>query len=385
MKLAIVHDDLVRRGGAEQVASYFHLAFPEAPIYTLAYRPYATYEIFRECEVRTSFLQPVILNEKIMKATFFPFGIIAMKNMDLTAFDVILISSTFCGKYIKVSPHALVINYCHTPFRLAWDPESYHQYEQSEGLKKILFKRIIKSLKKIDYQAAQRTDFYLTNSHEVRSRIRKFYNYPKEIFVINPPVDCDKFYISKEIKDYFLVVSRLEYYKRIDLVIDLFNKLNFPLIIVGKGTMLSDLKSRAKKNIIFKSNLSTEELATLFSECKALIFPQYEDYGITPLEANASGRPVIAYAKGGVLETMIPYSENNADKSTAVFFPEQTEESLETALNIFNSVSFNSTFIKNHSKKFHKNLFISKIKNFVQEKFHEIHKPVRAKNIKNTI
>lgn len=251
MKLAIVHDDLMRRGGAEQVASYFHLAFPEAPVYTLAYRPEATYDIFKECEVRTSFLQSIIVSEKIMKATFFPFGVIAMKKMDLSAYDVILISSTFCGKYIKVSPKALVINYCHTPFRLVWNPESYHQYEQATGIKKFVFNKVIKILKKIDYNAAQRTDLYLTNSNEVKNRIEKFYNYKKEISVINPPVDCEKFYISKDVKDYFLVVSRLEYYKRIDLVVDLFNKLNLPLIIVGKGTLRNEFKTRAKTNIIF--------------------------------------------------------------------------------------------------------------------------------------
>lgn len=368
MRIAIVHDELMRRGGAEQVVRCFHKAFPDAPIYTLAYQPELTYPDFQECDVKTSWFQKIARNEKTLKKLFFPLGIWAMKQVDLREFDVILISSTYCAKYVKISPHALVITYCYTPFRLAWQPESYNEYVRAKGFKKVLYDMVVNILKKIDYKAAQRTDYYLAMTNETKERIVKAYNHHKEIKIIKPPVNIDRFYLSNKSKDYYLVVSRLEYYKKVSLVVDAFNELGYPLIIVGNGSLKNELEKKSKKNICFKSGLSNEAVADLYSNCKAFIFPQHEDYGITPLEANASGRPVIAYSKGGILDTMIPYKVD-ASKATAVFFESQNIESLKTAVKKFEKLTFNPEYIRKHAEKFNEEEFILQIKNFVLEKY----------------
>lgn len=368
MKIAIVHDELVRKGGAEQVTRCFHMAFPEAPIFTLAYNPDTTYTYFKNCQIRTSWFQNIAHDEKRLKQLFFPLGIIAMQQLDVTAYDVVLMSSTYCAKYVKISPNAIVINYCHQPFRLAWYPDSYKEFIISKGIKKWLLQRVVSILQKVDYNAAKRTDYFIANTKETALKIRKIYNYKNDIPVIKPPVNCANFHVSSEVKDYYLVVARLEYYKKVDLVIDAFNELGYPLIIIGKGSKEQELKKYSKNNISFRNNLSTEELRNLYTDCKAFIFPQLEDYGITPLEANASGRPVIAYGEGGVKETMIPYT-GDFSKATAIFFPEQTKESLITAIKLFERLpAFNSNFIREHAETFDESAFIEVIKKFVSDK-----------------
>ena len=370
MKIAIVHDDLMRRGGAEQVARCFHFAFPEAPIFTLAYDPESTYSDFKNSRVITSWFQKLAKDEIKMKKLFFPFGLLAMHQLDVTQFDVVLISSTFCAKYIKVSPGALVINYCHQPFRLAWYPESYAEYVQATGLKKKLLRSIISILQHYDYKAAQRTDYFIANTAETSIKIKEIYDFNKAIQVIYPPVSTKNFYITSNQKGYYLMVTRLEYYKKVDLAIEVFNQLGLPLIIVGTGTKEKELKSKANNNIIFKSGLSALELSKLYAECRAFVFPQNEDFGITALEANASGRPVIAYEAGGVLNTMIPHKEIVA-KSTAVFFKNQRIEALMEAVRLMEKIyaDFNPPFIRQNSLRFDESTFIESIRNFVRSKY----------------
>lgn len=372
MKIALVHDALILRGGGEQVAANFHLAFPDAPIYTLCYKEGLTYPIFKECDVRPSWFNNLVKTEEAMKKMFFPFGIIAMRGLDLTEFDVVLTTGTHCSKYIKVAKNALLLSYTFTPFRLAWNPESYAQYNNSRGIKRILFNIVTSVLKRIDFYYAQRVDNYLAMTEETRDRIVKSYNFRKEIPVFPPPIDPSVFFVNDEPKDYYLVVSRLEFYKKVDLVIHTFNKSGKRLIIVGNGSNKEELKQMAFDNIEFKQGISHTELASLYSNCKALIFPQHEDYGITPLEANASGRPVIGFNRGGILTTQIPYT-SNPSISTALFFKEQSVDSLTSAILEFEKVEkdFNPEFIINHSKKFRATFFIDSIRRFVSEKFNE--------------
>lgn len=371
MKIAIVHDDLVRKGGAEQVALSFHNAFPMAPIYTLAYDPDNTYPEFMECDIRTSLFGRVIHSERNMKLLFFPLGVLAMQRLDLSGYDVILQSTTHCAKYIKTDANALVITYCHNPFRLVWSTESYDKVNNAGQLQKDIIKRVIAFLKEIDITSAKRTDWFVTNAQEVVQRIKNAYNPSKPIAVINPPVRCKNFYVSNSLSDYFLVVSRFETYKKVDLVIEAFNELpDKKLVIVGRGSREKEIKRIAGGNITFLSNLGVDDLARLYANCKALIFPQHEDYGITPLEANSSGRPVIAYGKGGVLDTMIPY-ENDSMKSTAIFFEHQTKESLTKAVELFEALEFDPAFIRAHAETFDESRFIEKIRDFVISKYRE--------------
>ena len=368
MKIAIVHDELVRRGGGEQVALAMHKAFPDAPVYTLCYDPDKTYPEFKSANVITSWFQKIGRSERMIKMLYFPFAILAMRSLKLKGFDVVLLSTTHCGKFIRVDKHATLITYCHTPFRLAWRPFSYEQVIKSNFIVRNIFLAASWVLRQLDKAASRRTNWYLTNAREVVSRIEDAYHPVNKVTVINPPANTSKFYVSQQIKDYYLVVCRLEAYKKVDLVIETFNTLHDKkLVVVGKGSMEEYLHKIAGSNVLFMHSLNAEELAQVYAECKALIFPQYEDYGITPLEAAASGRPVIAYGKGGVLETMIPYTVNSKN-CTGIFFDEQTPESLKAAIEQFEKLEFDPYFIRRHSEKFREGIFIEKLKQFIDSK-----------------
>jgi glycosyltransferase involved in cell wall biosynthesis len=362
-KIAIVQDELIRRAGGERVGLCIHYAFMDAPVYTTAYIRDDTFPEFKECDVRTSWFNKLVKNEADLKKLFFPFGIMAMKQLDLTAYDIVIQSGTHCSKYVKVNKNALVLTYCYTPFRLAWNPTSYSEYLESKGLKRFVFNVVVNILKKIDKKAAARTDYFIGMTKETSERIELAYHPKNPVTIIPPPVTTANFYVSEEQEDYYFLLSRLEFYKKVDLVIEAFNRTGKRLIIVGRGSKEQELKIMAKSNIEFYSGLPTEQIAAFYSKCKAFLMPQHEDYGITPLEANASGRPVIAYAKGGVLETMIPYN-GDAKKCTAVFFEEQTVESLIAAIEKFETLEFDPHFIRAHCEKFDDSNFIEKIKNF---------------------
>ena len=370
MKIAIIHDDLMRRGGGEQVALCFHKAFPNAPFYTSVYQPNLTYPEFKKVNIITSWYQKIAKSEKLMKWLFFPFGLLSMKQMKVEGYDVVLISTTYSGKYVNISPETLVITYCYTPFRLAWNPASYTEYTNSKGLSRWIFDNIVNVLRRIDKKSGQKTDFFVAMTQETKIRIKEAYTPKNEITIIPPPVNLTNYYISETIGDYYLVVSRLEYYKKVDLAIDAFNELGYKLIIVGNGSKKDELIKRANPNITFMQGVDAATLSKLYTECKAFIFPQHEDYGITPLEANAAGRPVIAYGAGGVLETMISY-KNDASIATALFFEKQEINSLIEAIRLSEKLTFNPSFIRANAEKFHENIFIEKIRTFVNQKFSE--------------
>jgi glycosyltransferase involved in cell wall biosynthesis len=366
MKVAIVHDDLMRRGGAEQVVLSMLKAYPNADLYTLCYRAHLTYPEFKDYKIKTSIFNFLARNEKWMKWLFFPFGLLSMKLLSVKGYDVIIISTTYCGKYVSTDRAARVFMYTHTPFRLAWDSKSYKQYNESRGLKRKVFDVVISILKRVDKKEAQKGDHFLGNTNETAERIKHAYGI-SDIKIIYPPVKCSNFHVSKNTSDYFLIVTRLEYYKKVDLAIHAFNKLGYKLIIVGNGHKKEELKALAKENIEFRSGLPKEEIAELYAGCRAFILPQHEDYGITPLEANASGRPVIAYGNGGVLETMTPYN-GTSKKFTAVFFKEQTTESLIDAVKLFETLEVDPAYIRQHAEKFDEPFFVQELTRYVDKK-----------------
>jgi glycosyltransferase involved in cell wall biosynthesis len=372
MKVAIIHDELMRRGGAEQVVLTMLDAFPDADIFTLAYNPDGTYPEYKKYKIQTSKLQVLSKSVKWMQRLYFPFAIWAMKSLKVHGYDVVLISNTHSAKYVDIDKNALVFIYTYTPFRLAWNPTSYSQYNNSKGVTRWVFDNVITILKKIDKKSSEKGDFFLGMTKETAQRIKDAYEV-SEVSIIPPDVKCRNFHISDNPKNYFLLVSRLEFYKKADLAIEAFNKLGAKLIVVGNGSKATELKELANDNIEFKSGLSSEELSSLYANCKALIFPQYEDYGITPLEANASGRPVIAYEMGGVLETMIPYN-SVAKESTAIFFKDQTVDSLIGAINLFETIEkeFDPTFIRKHAEKYDDSVFSRKIHDFITNKFNKV-------------
>lgn len=366
MKIAIVHDELVRRGGAEQVTYLMHKAFPEAPIYTTCYNAENTYEEFKKCDIRTSWLNKYAKNEKQLKHLFFPFSFWAMQSLDLSAYDVIFMSTTTYGKFIKPNPNAKVFAFCHYPFRLAWFPESYDQVQQAKGLKKWLYNRLVKTIRKMDYKAAQRIDWFMTNTPKIKDIITTCYTPKNKVSVVPASIQCDNFHVAeKSTKDFYLVVSRFEPYKKVDLVIEAFNHMpDKKLVIVGKGSMKEYCMDIAKENIEFKEGISAEEIGWLYANCKAFIFPQKEDYGLTPIEANASGRPVIAFGEGGVTYTTIPYS-GDSKRCTAIYFKNQSKEDIISSVKDCSQLEFDPNFIRNHAEQFDQKVFIDNIRTII--------------------
>ncbi|HVG41840.1 MAG TPA: glycosyltransferase [Chitinophagaceae bacterium] len=372
MKVAIVHDDLMRMGGAEKVALTFLKAFPEADFYTLCYKPDLTYEEFGNYKINTTWFQKFAFNEASMKMLFYPMGIWAMKSLNFEKYDLVLISTTFCAKYLRLPAKTILITYCHTPFRLAWYPETYQAIRTNLLIRFLMFRLVCPRLRVVDKKYALRTDYFIANSKVTLDRIQQVYSRNIPVSILNPPVDLSKFQKENSRKDYYLVVSRFQPYKKIDLVIEVFNHLKDKrLIIVGTGVLEKELQKMAvASNIEFKGSVSGKELAHLYANCKALIFPQVEDFGITPLEANASGRPVIAFGGGGVLETMIGYKDKQTP-FTALFFENQTFASLSKAILFFEEIEneVDSDFIVENAQRFKESNFIATINERVLEQY----------------
>ncbi len=361
MKLALVHDYLNQFGGAERVVEALHEAFSEAPIFTTIYDKKGMPPSFRNMDIKTSFMQyfPFIMKHYKPYLIFFPF---AIEMFNLKGFDVVLSSSSAFAKGVKVPPGACHICYCHTPMRFAWRYEDYVREEHFNPAIKAVLPLIIKRMKMWDIRTSARVHYFIANSKVVKERIKKFYGRMAE--VINPPVNTDKYLPMEHDGDYFLIVSRLNPYKRIELAVQVFNELRFPLKIVGEGPFRGELERLAKANIEFLGRVGDKELAKLYAECKALIFPGEEDFGIAPLEAASAGRPTIAFRGGGALETII-------SEETGIFFNEHREESLRSAVKRFENLQFNKEKIRNHALSFSKKTFQGKIIKFIEEKYKE--------------
>ncbi len=359
MKLAIVHDYLNQFGGAERVVLALHEAFPEAPIFTSIYDKKKMPSEFRDMDIRTTFMQyfPTIMKHYKPYLPFYPY---AFEAMNLKAFDVILSSSSAFAKGVRKGEETLHICYCHNPMRFVWRYKDYIREEGVSPLLKAILPVYLRRLKMWDVRTSANVDYFIANSMTVARRILE--SYGRDSIVINPPVETEKFSVSSQIDDYYLVVSRLKPYKKIELVIETFNRTKLPLKIIGEGDYGRKLQQLAGPTIEFLGSVSDKELSSFYSRCRALIFPGEEDFGIAPVEAAAAGRPVIAYRKGGALETVI-------EGETGIFFDEQTPEALVAAIRRFEKIDFSSQKIREHAASFDKEIFKKKIKEFVQEKY----------------
>lgn len=360
MRIALVHDYLTQYGGAERVLEAFGEIWPEAPIFTLAYSKKLTGNKFASREIHTSFLQKIPFVKSNHRAFLFLMPI-AAEQLDLSEYDVVLSDSSSYAKGIITKPSTLHICYCHTPLRYAWDDS--HKYIRESGYPYIIKKLIplaINYLRIWDREAAFRVDKFIVNSKFVKRRVKKYYNAESDI--IYPPVETDLFEVGNGPDDYFLMVGRFLPYKKFDIAIKAFNKLGWPLKIIGDGPERRKLLRMANRNIEFLGISSNETLRKCYSNCRALIFPQEEDFGIVALEAMASGRPVVAYRGGGALETV-------KEGITGSFFDEQSSESLIECLKNFDYRSFDKDAVRNHALEFDKEIFKNKIKGFVEEKY----------------
>lgn len=360
MKIALVHDHLNSYGGGERVLECFSEIWPRAPIYTLTYDPAKMPSQFRRKAIITSWLEKLPGMPKFYK-WYLPLMPKAIESFDFSGFEVVLSdSSAFAKGAITKSP-TIHICYLHTPTRyLTSDQIGYLKSAPIPWLIKPFLGPVLAYLGRWDLQAARRPDYLIANSQYIAKRCRKYYGRnPDE--VLFPPVDCQRFKISNTVGDYFLIVGRQEPYKRTDLAIEAANRLKVKLIVVGSGSKLETLKHLAGPTVEFTGRVDDDELAELYANCRAFIFPPLEDAGITPLEAMASGRPVIAYGAGGALESVI-------EGVTGQFFPDQTVRSLVKVMKNFDPNKYDPQKIRAHALNFDKAKFQEKIKQAVSER-----------------
>ncbi len=363
MNVSIVHDYLIQYGGAERIIEVFHELFPEAPVYTSIYVSRFLPDSFKKMNIQTSFLQKFPLARRGAQKEFLLLYPLAFRRFNLKDYDVVLSSSAAWAKGIITPHHVCHICYCHSLMRFAW---SFDQYVKREDLPRLLGKilpLVVAPLKRWDMTSSRRVNYFIANSKLTANRIGKIYK--RKATIIYPPVRCSDFTVNNSSKkDSFLIVSRLAPYKRIDIAIEAFNRLALPLMIVGEGRDRKSLEKIAGSNIHFMGRASGDELRLYYSNCRAFILPGEEDFGMTSLEAQASGRPVIAYAAGGALESVI-------EGKTGTFFHEQTPEALIRTVKKLDRLEFDSRIIRKHAEKFDVEVFKRKIKSFLEEKLEE--------------
>ncbi len=366
MKIAIVTDWLTNYGGAESVISAFHDLFPDAPVYTTMYRPKNVRELGSLKNVRTTWLNKLPIKHQWLLGQMPT----AIEMMDLDEFDIVLSSCHSVSKGVITKPSTLHVCYCHTPMRYAW--ESWDFETRLKKFPRILHPLIRSQIKKIrewDYCAAQRVDKYIANSTYTGSQIQKYYD--RDSHIIYPPVHTEKFKPTANPKgDYYFSIGRLIPYKKFDLLVETFNKLGMPLKIAGTGPDLNKIRKIAGKNVEILGHVDDKTLADLYANSKALLFPQIEDAGIVPLEAMASGRPVIALNRGGSLDTMI-------DGKTGVLFSDQTIESLSDAIKRFEKMSFDPVAIRKHAEQFDVEIFKNKILDYIDKEWSVFNKSMK--------
>ena len=356
VRVALVHDYLNQMGGAERVLLSLHNLYPQAPIYTSIYEPSRVDKRFRTMDLRTSFLQGMPLVKRHHQP-FLPLFPLAIESFDLREYDLVISDSSAFAKGIITRPDALHICYCHTPMRWAWNYQDYVERERLGRLARTMLPPFITWLRQWDYATAARVDYFIANSPVVQARIAKYYR--RESAYIPPPVDASRFSVAASHEDYFLIVSRLVPYKRIDLAVQAFTTLGLPLRVIGAGRDEARLRKLAGKNVRFMGRLSDADVRQQMAGCRAFLFPGEEDFGITPLEAQASGRPVIAYGAGGARATIVP-------GVTGLFFDTQTPQALADTVRAFRDEDFDPQTIRRHAEEFSEERFVRQVTAFVE-------------------
>ncbi|MBJ6359788.1 glycosyltransferase [Paenibacillus sp. MAHUQ-46] len=361
MRVAIVHDYLNQMGGAERVVAVFRRLFPDAPIYTTIVDEKKLLPELKGASIRTTWMQHIPGIQRYFKLFFwlYPF---AVRSVKLDDYDLVISSSSAYAKGVRKPKHAVHVCYCHTPMRFAWDFDTYMNDVSAPGWAKKLSKLTTGLLRRWDRRNSRDVDLLIANSTIVRQRIRDCYDMASDL--IFPPVDVDRFEKSEPVKppeeDYFLVVSRLVSYKRIDLAVKACSAAGKKLIIIGSGPDKGRLQAMAGSTVQFMGRLSDEEVTGYMAHCKALLFPGIEDFGITPLEANACGRPVIAFRGGGALDTI-------REGLNGLFFDRQTPDSLKMALERLEGERWNQEIIREYARGFNEQRFIAELRQRIEQ------------------
>lgn len=364
-KIAIVHDYLIKLGGAEKVLEVIHQIFPDAPIYTLLYDKKGTRGVFdgKNYQIIPSKLQKkydLFLKKQKFFLSSFPK---AVEEFDLSEFDIVISSTNSFAHGVITKPKTFHLSYCFSPTRYLWD--WHHEYlaenNLGSGLFGLLTRKLLSNLRVWDRSAAKRTDQWIAISNTVAERIKKYYRVDAKVIYSPANIECIK-PTGRKPENFYIIVSRLSPYKKVGLAVEAFNKNSKKLVIVGEGSEFAKLKNLAKANIQFLGYLSDQKVASLMSEAKALIFPGEEDFGLTPIESMAAGRPVVAYKKGGVTETVI-------EGKTGVFFDRSTPESLSEAIDILEKTyeTFSPESCRSQAEKFSIAAFKKEFKTAVED------------------
>lgn len=356
MRVALVHYWLVGMRGGEKVLEALCEIFPDADIFTLVLDAEQISPTIARHRVTTSFLQRFGGKRHYQK--MLPLMPLALESLDVTDYDLVISSEAGPAKGIVPRPDAVHICYCHSPMRYIWDQQAMYKRE-SGWLTRQLLTLSGPRLRQWDVTTAARVDHFIANSHFVAKRIEKYYRRSAE--VIHPPVELRRFLPSTTIGQSYLCAGQIVPYKKVEIAVEAFTRSGRPLVVIGSGASQS-LRDRAGPNVRFLGTVDDATMARYFSECRALIFPGVEDFGIVPLEVMASGRPVIAYARGGATETVI-------DGETGVFFHEQTAEALNVAVDAFEAMQdrFDPVTIRAHAAKFDSSQFKSKLQAYIEK------------------
>jgi glycosyltransferase involved in cell wall biosynthesis len=374
LRVAVIHEWLVTYAGAERVLEEILKIFPQAHVYTLIdHLPENKRHFLNNCEVKTSFIQSIIGSDRYYRHML-PLFPLAIEQLDMSSYDLI-ISSQYCVSHgVITGPKQLHISYAHSPVRYAWD--LYHQYMEESGLKLSLkgwlAKFILHYIRMWDTNAALSVDAFMCNSNFVAKRIEKYYR--REATVIYPPVDVEGFKLCENKEDFFLTASRMVPYKKIDLIVKAFSKMpDKKLVVIGEGPDYKKIKALATPNVILMGHTSFEILKSYMQRAKAFVFAAEEDFGIVPLEAQACGTPVIAYGKGGALETVKGIPHKNP---TGLFFRQQTVEALIEAVESFEAYvhGFNPLDCRENALRFSQEVFRERFVEFIEQQLRDSQK-----------
>jgi glycosyltransferase involved in cell wall biosynthesis len=363
MKTAVIHEWLVTYAGSERVVEQMLSLYPEADLFSLVeFLPDELKYFIHHKSVQTSFIQKLpFANPKFRQ--YLPLMPMAIEQFDLSAYDLVLSSNHAVAKGIITNPDQLHICYMHTPIRYAWDlqQEYLRGAQLNRGIRSFFVQLVLHYLRLWDFASASRVDHFVANSHFVARRIWKTYRRPAQ--VIYPPVAVDRFQPKSQREEFYFILSRFVPYKRVDLVVEAFTRLGLPLVVIGDGANWKQVKALAGANVQLLGHQSDAIVVDYMQRCKAFVFAAAEDFGIAPVEAQAAGAPVIAYAKGGVTETVI-------SGKTGVFFLEQTVESLVEAVLRFESEAntFDAEVIRQNAERFSPEKFRQQFSEFINEK-----------------
>ena len=357
MKVALVHDYLTQHGGAERVFEMLCRFFKQADVYSSVYDRQNTVDI-QGHPIRTTFLQKMPGAKKNFRL-FAPLYYSAFRKLNLEEYDLIISSTSSFAKGVRKRTGAMHICFCHNVTRFLWDTRTYLEEYSAYRQMIPLIRPVLRSMREQDLKYAQEPDLYIANSSIVAQRVREIYD--RKALVINYPIDTNKFIFSAQKEDFYLISSRMISYKRLDIAVEAFNWLGLPLIITGDGPERKRLEAKSLSNIKFLGYVDDEWRSHLMAKAKAVVITALEDYGLVPIEANASGTPVIAYGAGGVLDTQIP-------GKTGILFSPQSPDALQGAIKQLESQSWDYAAIRSHAvNNFSESVFFRQVADVIQE------------------